>query len=114
MRVINTNLPRQDRAEIQLHLDSLNGIIGLPDLNQMSVLVAFNDGTAVYKLDAASLPRVLAKLGELVSHQLPSPTSPTLPSVAPSVKAACTFFGIALPAAPTGSLDVADSGIDRP
>lgn len=76
MRVINTLIPREDRAEVQTALD--------------------------------------VKLGELVSHQLPSPTSPSLPSVAPSVKAACEFFGVTMPAAPTGSLDVDDAGISRP
>ena len=114
MKVVNAQIPREDRAEVQAALGALNQILGTPDLHQMNVLVAFNDGTAVYKLDAASLARVLAKLGELVSHQLPSPTSPALPSIAPSVKAACEFFGVTLPAAPTGSLDVDDAGIPRP
>lgn len=110
MRVINDAIRRSDRAMVQMHLDQLNKILPNPDITQLDVIV----GGAGYSLKDAAEDRVEAKLGELVGHQLPSPTGGSLPSIAPSVKAAVAFFGLDLPAAPTGSLDVDDSGIDRP
>lgn len=111
MRVTNTAIPRSDRALVQSHLDAINKFLPAPHLTQMDVVVG-SDG--LYTLETADAARVTKQLEWAISHQLPSPTSPTLPSIAPSVKAACEFFGVTLPDAPTGSLDVDDAGIDRP
>ena len=109
MRIVNAAIPRRDRAVVQMHLDQLNKILPNPDITQLDVIV----GGAGYSLKDAAEDRVEAKLAELVSHQLPSPTGGGLPSVAPSVKSACDFFGVPLPAAPSGPGD-ADAGIERP
>lgn len=111
MRVVNNSIRREDRALVQSHLDVLNKFLPAPDLTQMDVVVGA-DG--IYTLETADAARVTKQLEWAVSHQLPSPTSPALPSIAPSVKAAVAFFGLELPDAPTGSLDVGDAGIDRP
>ena len=109
MRVTNGAIPRRDRAMVQMHLDQLNKILPNPDVTQFDVIV----GGAGYSLKDAAEDRVEAKLAELVSHQLPSPTGGSLPSIAPSVKSACDFFGVPLPAAPSGPGDVG-AGIERP
>lgn len=107
MRAINNLIPRVDRAVVQMHLDSLNAALPPPDLNQMDVEV----NATSYTLEQSAEDRVTAKFAELAGHQLPSPTGAALPSVAPAVKAACEFFGVTLPAAPTGVPSV-DEEID--
>lgn len=107
MRVVNNLIPRVDRALVQSHLDALNAILPAPDVTQLDVEV----NATSYTLEATAAVRVTQKLAWLVGHQTPSPTGATLPSVAPTVKAACAFFSIALPAAPTGAPSV-DEGID--
>lgn len=111
MKVINNSIPREDRAEVQASLDALNTILPAPDLTQIDVVVTAGHS---YTLEATAAARVTEKLAWLVSHQLPSPTSPSLPSIAPSIKAACAFFGVSMPAAPSGSLDADGAGIERP
>ena len=111
MKVTNTAIPRTDRALVQSHLDAINKFLPAPDLTQFDVVIG-TDGH--YTLETADAARVTKQLEWAVSHQLPSPTSPALPSIAPSVKAAVAFFGLELPDAPTGSLDVDDAGIPRP
>lgn len=111
MRVTNTAIPRSDRALVQSHLDSINQFLPAPDISQMDVVVG-SDG--LYTLKATAATRVTKQLEWTTSHQLPSPTSPSLPSIAPSVKAAVAFFGLELPEAPSGSLDVDDAGMERP
>lgn len=109
MKVINNSIPRTDRALVQSHLDAINKFLPAPDLTQMDVVVGA-DG--LYTLETADATRVTKQLEWAVSHQLPSPTSSSLPSIAPSVKAAVAFFGLELPAAPSGSLDTDDSGLN--
>ena len=93
-----------------MHLGALDAILPAPNLNQMEVVVV-GDGT--YTLTEAAKVRVAAKLDWLVSHQTVM-ASASHPSLAPTVQKACAFFSVPLPDAPTGSLDVDDSGIDRP
>ena len=109
MRIVNAAIPRRDRAVVQMHLDQLNKILPAPDITQLDVIV----GGAGYSLKDAAEDRVEAKLAELVSHQLPSPTGGSLPSVAPSVKSACDFFGVPLDYTPPSVGDVEGQGIDR-
>lgn len=108
MRVVNGSIPRSDRALVQSHLDSINAFLPAPDLTQMDVEVNATSYTLVDDAEA----RVEKQLQWAVAHQLPSPTSPSLPSIAPSVRAACAFFGVELPAAPSGSLDTDAAGIN--
>lgn len=107
MRVVNNSIPRDDRAEVQMHLGALNAILPNPDLNQMEVVVGA-DGS--YTLDEPAKARVTAKLDWLVSHQT-ALASASHPSLAPTVQKACSFFGIDLPDAPTGTPDVEGGAI---
>lgn len=107
MRVINDAIRRSDRAVVQMHLDALNAFLPAPDLHQMDVEVNATSYTLVDDAEA----RVEKQLQWAIAHQLPSPTSSSLPSIAPSIKAACEFFGVELPDAPGGSLDTDATGI---
>lgn len=109
MRVVNGMIPRVDRAVVQMHLDALNAALPAPDLNQMDVEV----NATCYTLEQSAEDRVVAKFAELAGHQLPSPTGASLPSIAPSLKAAAIFFGVPLPDAPTGAGDADSQGFDR-
>ena len=111
---VNSLIPREDRAEVQGHLDSFNKILPMPDLTQVNVVVTTTAGTASYTLDEESTNRVVEKCGYLVSHQVSSPTSAQLPALAPKVVAAMAFFNLPLPLAPTGGSDVEDLEIERP
>lgn len=102
----NSRIPREDRAEVQSHLDALNTILPQPDLHQLNVIVAFDAGTASYRLESDAEARVTEKLEWQASHNVGGKVV-----VAPSVDAARVFFGIPAPAAPTGTPDVEDNVI---
>ena len=107
MRVINDAIRRSDRAVVQMHLDALNKFLPSPDVTQMDVEV----GATSYTLVDDAKARVEKQLQWAVAHQLPSPTSGSLPAIAPSIKVACEFFGVEMPDAPGGSLDTDAAGI---
>ena len=109
MRIVNAAIPRRDRAVVQMHLDQLNKILPNPDVTQLDVIV----GGAGYSLKDAAEDRVASKLAELISHQLPSPTTTHLSAIAPSIRGACEFFGVPLEFTPPSVGDVDTQGLDR-